>query len=87
MAGLEHLQNTINQEKMALQMMEAKPDEFSKLDRGSLKTLMSYHEEVLKGMTEGKKLAFYTLGHPTEIFLAMDMLPVETLAMRFKACG
>jgi hypothetical protein len=68
MAGLEHLQKTVEQEQLTLQSMEAKPDEFSKLERGALKAFLAYHEEVLKGVTEGKKLVFYTLGHSPEIF-------------------
>ena len=81
MQGLEHLQKTIEQEKLNLQSMEAQPDVFSKLEKGALKAYIAYHEEVLKGVTEGKKLVLYTLGHSPEIFWAMDLIPVEVSAL------
>lgn len=83
MAGLEHLQKNVEQEKLTLQSMEAKPDEFGKLDRAYLKALLTYHEEILKGLSKGKKIILGTLGHPSEILWAMDLLPVEvgSLAM------
>lgn len=87
MAGLEHLEKTVEQERLVLQDMEAKPDEFSKLDRAALKAFLTYHEEVIKGVNEGKKVVLYTLGHSPEIFWAMDLIPVEVSALHLMVGG